>query len=368
MSVPTTVPPHGESTGGHDAALDLGARRCGGVGRRRVQRQRRRRQAPTTTSPTGTTDASTATDHRDARDDRAARSDRAARDDHDRAPGDAGRRGDDRRDRASAHRRRRRRLRPARHPPVPAAVPERRLPRRRCDHGERLPGRTCPDGRCRPTLRVRRSTHPRGTSTTDSARTRRSSPTSPTSTPPNLPTWTDLAASLDDDATVVLVDTASGERVPLWAEPDAGAELPEDRLLVIHPAREPRAGDHLRGRPPRSRHDRRRADRRVARVPRVPRPPHHRPPRDRGPTRRDGGRRSTRWPRAASPVTTCSWRGRFTTASIENTTAGILKIRDETMAALGDFTPEFRSPRSATTPKRRASPDSWRAPTACRTT
>ena len=32
----------------------------------------------------------------------------------------------------------------------------------------------------------------------------------------------------------------------------------------------------------------------------------------------------------------------FTTASTENTTAGILKMRDETMVALGDSTPEFQ--------------------------
>ena len=31
----------------------------------------------------------------------------------------------------------------------------------------------------------------------------------------------------------------------------------------------------------------------------------------------------------------------FTTASTENTTAPILKMRDETMAGLGDTTPEF---------------------------
>lgn len=49
-----------------------------------------------------------------------------------------------------------------------------------------------------------------------------------------LPSWTDLGASLDDDATVVIVDLDTGERVPLWAEPDGGAA--DDPLLVIHPA------------------------------------------------------------------------------------------------------------------------------------
>lgn len=51
-----------------------------------------------------------------------------------------------------------------------------------------------------------------------------------------LPTWTDLGASMHDDASVVLVDTTSATRVPLWAEPDAKAAADGDRLLVIHPA------------------------------------------------------------------------------------------------------------------------------------
>ncbi|MGB0113889.1 MAG: hypothetical protein WBP59_11760 [Ilumatobacteraceae bacterium] len=52
----------------------------------------------------------------------------------------------------------------------------------------------------------------------------------------DLPTWTNLESSLDDDASVVLIDTATGERIPLWAEPDVGADDPTERLLVIHPA------------------------------------------------------------------------------------------------------------------------------------
>jgi hypothetical protein len=52
----------------------------------------------------------------------------------------------------------------------------------------------------------------------------------------NLPKWTDLGASLADDATVVLVDVDTGERVPLWAELDAHAASPDDRLLTIRPA------------------------------------------------------------------------------------------------------------------------------------
>lgn len=51
-----------------------------------------------------------------------------------------------------------------------------------------------------------------------------------------LPPWTDLESSLADDATVVLVDADTGERIPLWAELDAQADDDADRLLEIHPA------------------------------------------------------------------------------------------------------------------------------------
>ena len=54
--------------------------------------------------------------------------------------------------------------------------------------------------------------------------------------PAILPPWTDLAASLADDSPVVLVDVATGARVPLWAEIDAKADDDADRLLAIHPA------------------------------------------------------------------------------------------------------------------------------------
>jgi hypothetical protein len=51
-----------------------------------------------------------------------------------------------------------------------------------------------------------------------------------------LPKWTDIGSSLADDATVVLIDLATGERVPLWAELDSHAVADEDRLLTIRPA------------------------------------------------------------------------------------------------------------------------------------
>lgn len=46
---------------------------------------------------------------------------------------------------------------------------------------------------------------------------------------------TDIGASLDADAPIVLLDTTSGERVPYWAELDAPAPV-GDQLLMIHPA------------------------------------------------------------------------------------------------------------------------------------
>ncbi len=46
---------------------------------------------------------------------------------------------------------------------------------------------------------------------------------------------TDIGASLDADAPVVLLDTDTGERIPYWAELDAPAPA-GDQLLTIHPA------------------------------------------------------------------------------------------------------------------------------------
>ncbi|MEV0661921.1 hypothetical protein ACIBI3_13605 [Actinomadura luteofluorescens] len=52
---------------------------------------------------------------------------------------------------------------------------------------------------------------------------------------------TDIGASLRDDAPIVIVDTATGERWPYWAELDANA--PADRqALIIRPARNFREG------------------------------------------------------------------------------------------------------------------------------
>ena len=157
--------------------------------------------------------------------------------------------------------------------------------------------------------------------------------------PTNLPTWTDLGASLEDDATVVLVDTASGERIPLWAEPDAGSvDYPEEQLLVIHPAvsLEPAttyvvglqglsttAGQPIEMSPVFEVY----RDNLTTEIDTIE---ERRDAMEAGfAALEDGG--------VARDDLQLAWT--FTTASVENTTAAILKMRDETMAALGDSTP-----------------------------
>ena len=50
-----------------------------------------------------------------------------------------------------------------------------------------------------------------------------------------LPAITDIPDSRAEDSPVVVVDTETGERQPVWAELDSGAEADEDRLLFIRP-------------------------------------------------------------------------------------------------------------------------------------
>ncbi|MGH9031187.1 MAG: hypothetical protein ACRDZV_03590, partial [Acidimicrobiia bacterium] len=47
---------------------------------------------------------------------------------------------------------------------------------------------------------------------------------------------TDIGASLDEDAPIVLLDADTGKRVPYWAELDETIDDPADRPLVIRPA------------------------------------------------------------------------------------------------------------------------------------
>ena len=51
----------------------------------------------------------------------------------------------------------------------------------------------------------------------------------------DLPAITDIPDSLAEDSPVVVVDMDTGERQPVWAELDSGAEADEDRLLFIRP-------------------------------------------------------------------------------------------------------------------------------------
>lgn len=156
----------------------------------------------------------------------------------------------------------------------------------------------------------------------------------------NLPSWTDLQASLDSDAPVVLVDTTTGDRVPLWAEIDLDAAGPDGELLVIHPAMTLEAATTyavgLRGLLT------------TQGSPIEPTPAFR--------VLRDGlvtdlgdieDRRATMTEtlgaleRGGVPAEELQLAWSFTTASTENTTADILAMRDETLDGLGTWTPEF---------------------------
>ena len=50
-----------------------------------------------------------------------------------------------------------------------------------------------------------------------------------------LPAITDIPDSRAEDSPVVVIDTDTGERQPVWAELDSGAEADDDRLLFIRP-------------------------------------------------------------------------------------------------------------------------------------
>jgi hypothetical protein len=156
----------------------------------------------------------------------------------------------------------------------------------------------------------------------------------------NLPSWSDLDASLASDAPVVLVDTATGDRVPLWAEVDVDASGPEGQLLVIHPAVSLDAATTyavgLRGLVT------------TQGTPVEPTPAFR--------VLRDGlgtdigaieDRRDTMTAafdaleRGGVPREELQLAWSFSTASTENTTADILMMRDETLEGLGNSTPEF---------------------------
>ncbi len=155
-----------------------------------------------------------------------------------------------------------------------------------------------------------------------------------------LPSWTDLASSLDDDATVVLVDAATGERIPLWAETDVDSSSPTGELLVIRPAisLEPATtyAVALRG---------------LVATDGTPVEPSaaFRALRDRLAT--DIGLIEDRRDVMAQAFNALQQSGverddlqiawTFTTASTTNTTADILTMRDETLSGLDTAAPEF---------------------------
>jgi len=156
-----------------------------------------------------------------------------------------------------------------------------------------------------------------------------------------LPSWTDLAASLDDDATVLLVDQSTGERVPLWAEIDIDVSSPAGELVVIRPAisLEPattyavglRGLVDLAGEPI--------APTATFRIYRDGLGTDIRSIEDR---RDEMDETLDVLEHAGVNRSDLQLAWQFTTASTENTTDRILHMRDETLAGLEDAAPEFQ--------------------------
>jgi hypothetical protein len=155
-----------------------------------------------------------------------------------------------------------------------------------------------------------------------------------------LPSWTDLGASLDADATVVLVDVATGGRVPLWAEPTTDAVAADDTLLAIHPAialdegatyavglRDLVDGGGAAIEP--SAVFRAYRDELVTDIASIER---RRPAMEEGLAALERGG-------VARDELQLAWT--FTTASTQSITGRMLHVRDETLAALGDRAPAF---------------------------
>ena len=155
-----------------------------------------------------------------------------------------------------------------------------------------------------------------------------------------LTPWTDLASSLDDDATTVLVDVATGERVALWAEVDVDASSVSGELLVMRPAISLSPATTyavgLRGLVT------------TAGAPVEPSPA-FRAMRDRLATdvglvedRREAMDRAfDALERSGIARDGLQFAWTFTTASTENTTEEILRMRDETLDGLETAAPEY---------------------------
>ena len=56
---------------------------------------------------------------------------------------------------------------------------------------------------------------------------------------------TDIGASLESNAPIVLLDATTGQRVPYWAELDANDPDPNEQALLIHPAVNFGDGHHI---------------------------------------------------------------------------------------------------------------------------
>ena len=163
---------------------------------------------------------------------------------------------------------------------------------------------------------------------------------------------TDIGASLDRDQPIVLLDTDTGERWPFFAELDAQADPPDQRALIIRPAKNLHRGPPLRRRAAQPARRGRRDDRRRAWLPALPRPHPDVHARDRGPppAPRADLRRARTTP--ASSATTCSSRGTSPSRAARTSRGRMLHIRDDAFAGLGGGVPGFtvtRSRRTSTT-------------------
>jgi hypothetical protein len=155
-----------------------------------------------------------------------------------------------------------------------------------------------------------------------------------------LPVWTDLASSMAAGASAVLVDTTSGDRIPLWAEVDVDSTAGAGQLLVVRPAISlapattyavglrnlvTTAGSPVEPSPMfRVYRDGLATD--IAEVE----------------ARRDEFESTFDALVASGAVRDdLQFAWSFTTASVANTTDAILHMRDETLAGLGTATPEF---------------------------
>ena len=234
-------------------------------------------------------------------------------------------------------------LRPARHPPLPPAVPE-QLPhrrRRRVDTGRRvrLPAAGAPANAqaCRRRHRVepQRRLQPEHV---DPHLRRRSRPEAS-----NLPPWTDLDASLDDDAH----RRARRHRRPANGCRCGPSSTPRPTTTRPRPRDPPgrRAAPRATPTPSACATSSTTAgapDRAVRRVPRLPRPADHRPRRHRGSPARRWRRPSRRSRAPASSATTSCSRGTSPSPSTpQHHRADAAHPRRRTLGALGDSAPAF---------------------------